>query len=199
MKVGITGGIGSGKTTICKVFESYGIPVFNADIEAKRLYKNSEVRCWIKENISTDVFDDDDRLDRQKLASVIFQDEKMLRLLENKIHPLVGEMFNEWSENHQESAYVIYEAAILFETGRYRMLDLSILITAPETIRIERVRQRDGLSENEIRNRMARQWDDAKKIPLADFVIENIEWPETIVQIEKIHRHILEKTAQTSY
>ncbi len=198
MKVGITGGIGSGKTSVCKVFESYGISVFNADTEAKRLYENPEVRCWIKENISTVVFDDYNLLDLKKLASVIFQDEVKLRLLENKIHPLVGEMFNKWYKNFQKGAYVLYESAILFETGRYRMFDLSILITAPETIRIERVRHRDGLSENEIRNRMSRQWDDAKKIPLADFVIENVEWPETIVQIEKIHRYIIEKTAQSS-
>lgn len=197
MKVGITGGIGSGKTSVCKVFESYGIPVFNADVEAKRLYENPEIRDWVKENISTLVFDDADRLDRRKLATVIFQDEKKLRLLENKIHPLVGEMFNEWCRNYQEKAYVIYEAAILFETGRYRMLDLSILVTAPETLRIERVRLRDDLSENEIRQRMGRQWNDAKKIPLADFVIENVEWPETIVQIERIHHYILEKTAQS--
>lgn len=197
MKVGITGGIGSGKTSVCKVFEFYGIPVFNADVEAKRLYENPEIRDWVKENISTVVFDDHDRLDRRKLATVIFQDEKKLRLLENKIHPLVGEKFNEWCRNYQEKAYVIYEAAILFETGRYRKLDLSILITAPETIRIERVRHRDGLSEYEIRHRMARQWDDARKIPLADFVIENLEWPETIVQIERIHHIILEKTAQS--
>ncbi|MCE1202265.1 MAG: dephospho-CoA kinase [Bacteroidia bacterium] len=197
MKVGITGGIGSGKTSVCKVFEFYGIPVFNADVEAKRLYENPEIRDWVKENISTVVFDDHDRLDRRKLATVIFQDEKKLRLLENKIHPLVGEKFNEWCRNYQEKAYVIYEAAILFETGRYRMLDLSILVTAPESLRIERVRHRDGLSEYEIRHRMARQWDDARKIPLADFVIENLEWPETIVQIERIHHIILEKTAQS--
>lgn len=197
MKVGITGGIGSGKTSVCKVFESYGIPVFNADVEAKRLYENPDIRRWIKEKISTLVFDEAGRLDRRKLASVIFQDDKKLRLLENKIHPLVSEMFNEWCKPYHEKAYVIYEAAILFETGRYRMLDLSILVSAPETLRIERVRLRDGLSEYEIRHRMARQWDDAKKIPLADFVIENVEWPETIVQIGKIHQCILEKTAQS--
>lgn len=193
MRVGVTGGIGSGKTAICKVFETYGIPVFNADAAAKSLYSQPEIVSWVKNNIAEDVYNEKNELDRAKLASLIFQDEKKLKLLESKIHPSVGQMFSDWYKSQCKAPYVIYEAAILFETGRYKELDLNILVTAPLNLRIERVMRRDKVSENEIVRRISRQWEDEKKIPLANYVINNIDWSDTLIQIALIHEKILKK------
>jgi len=191
MKVGITGGIGSGKSTICKVFEAYGIPVFNADDEARELYRLPEIIDWLKKNISPDVIDDHNVLNKKLLSSLIFSDLNKLRLLEDYIHPQVGAKFDEWYQQQSSAPYVLYEAAILFETGRYAQMDKTILVTAPENIRFQRIMHRDKLDEAAIRSRMSRQWDDNRKIALADFVIENIEWQKTLADIEKIHHTLL--------
>lgn len=192
MKIGITGGIGSGKTSVCEVFSSYGIPVFAADGEAKKLYSLPELIHWIKENISPVVVDQQNIVDKKKLAAIVFSNHKLLKLLEQKIHPLVSEKFDQWTQLQSGYPYLLYEAAILFETGRYRHLDKTILVTAPESIRIQRVKARDHITVTEIKKRMAKQWHDSRKLPLADYVIENIEWSKTLYQIEQIHHSILE-------
>ncbi len=191
MKVGITGGIGSGKSTICKVFEAYGIPIFYADHEARELYRLPEIISWLKKSISPEVIDENNNVNKKVLSSLIFNDLNKLRLLEDFIHPQVSAKFDEWYQKQNSAPYVLYEAAILFETGRYTSLDKTILVTAPEKTRLQRIVHRDKLDETEIRNRMSRQWDDNRKSALADFVLENIEWPETLASIEKIHQTLL--------
>jgi dephospho-CoA kinase len=196
MKVGITGGIGSGKTSVCRVFETYHIPIFHADQQAQELYRLPEIIYWLKHNISADVIDSTNSVNKKKLASLVFSNANKLKQLEDYIHPIVRQKFDDWYIRQQNAPYVLYESAILFETGRFKSFDKTIVVTAPEKVRIERVMLRDRLTASEIRQRMTKQWIDERKIALADFVLENIEWPKTLQQIEHIHRILLSTTDQ---
>ncbi len=188
--VGLTGGIGSGKTTVAGMFKELGIPVFIADESGKRLMKESSE---IKESI-IDLFGEEaysgNEPNRKFIASKVFNDTALLQKLNSIIHPAVAKDFKDWLKS-QNSSYVIYEAAILFETGRYEDCDFSILVTAPKEIRIERLQQRDNSSEKEIRERMENQWSDEKKQKLSDFIIENKDLQRTRQQVEDIHAQIL--------
>lgn len=195
MKVGLTGGIGSGKTSVCRIFESFGIPVFDADLAAKQLYEQPEIKLWLKENIAEEVITENNTVDKKRLAQIIFNDASKMSLIASKIHPLVAANFDEWAAAQSDKPYVIYEAAILFETGRYKLLDKTILVTAPESIRVQRVIQRDNMSAAEVYERMRKQWDDSQKTSLADFVINNTDWTETVRQTQDIHQTILSEIA----
>lgn len=170
--VGVTGGIGSGKSTVCKVFESLGIPVFNADEEAKNIYiTEPQALQQMKEVFGEAVFSNG-QLDKVKLAQVIFSNEDLLRKLNGIIHPLVRKRFIEW-QTALNAPYVIREAAILIESGAHKDCDHIILVSASEEIRIQRVIERSGLSEEEIRKRIANQWTDKQRRPYCDFEIRN--------------------------
>ena len=173
IKVGITGGIGSGKSTICNFFALLGIPVFNADLEAKRIMNESAlIRSKMMMNFGKDIYLPNQTIDRKKLAGMIFNSPSLLQKVNFIIHPEVRNYFFEWS-NRQNSPYVVHEAAILFESGFYEMMDYTILITAPEQLRIDRVMKRDGNSAEEIKDRMSKQWTDDEKMKLADITIIN--------------------------
>ncbi|MGQ7869291.1 dephospho-CoA kinase [Sunxiuqinia sp. sy24] len=173
LKIGITGGIGSGKSTICKFFNLLGIPVFNADLEAKRIMNSSSlVRSQMMLHFGKDIYLPNQTLDRQKLAAKIFNSASMLQKVNAIVHPAVRNYFSEWCQN-QQSPYVVHEAAILFESGFYEMMDYIILVTAPEQQRIERVMRRDYSSIEQIKERMSKQWPDDKKIKLANTTINN--------------------------
>ncbi|MBK9290207.1 MAG: dephospho-CoA kinase [Bacteroidetes bacterium] len=199
MKVGVTGGMGSGKTRVCQAFSALGVPVFHADEEAKKLYEEDEIKTWLSAHISEKIFDHQGQVDRQKLAAIIFSDPLKIKLLEEKIHPIVASRFGHWYQAHRSQPYVLYEAAILFETGRYKQLDYTILVTAPKDVRIERIKLRDGHSTAEIEARMQRQWEDEKKIPLADFIINNIDWPDTLREVERIHQILIQKASKNDF
>ena len=186
-KIGITGGIGSGKTYVSKVFESLGIPVFNADIEAKKLMStSSELIQSIKYEFGNDIFDDY-ILNSKKLASVVFSDTEKLRKLNSLVHPIVRQEFLRWQVK-KKSTYVIKEAAILFESDSYKGLDAVICVTAPINLRIDRVKLRDGYSYREIKNRIENQISQEEKENLSDYIIVNDGDKSLLPQILKIHQ-----------
>tara|TARA_B100000949_G_C14180341_1_gene407224 strand:- start:198 stop:788 length:591 start_codon:yes stop_codon:yes gene_type:complete len=187
--VGLTGGIGSGKSTIANFFKDLGVPVYIADIEAKKLMLQADIRNKIIDLLGKSAYNIDEP-NRKYIADIVFKDENMLAKLNAIIHPAVANHFKNWAQN-QKSDYVIKEAAILFENGGDKDCDLTILVTAPERERIMRVTARDNVKESDVQARIDMQWSDEKKIPLADFVIYNLDLHETQKNVEKIHRKIL--------
>ena len=188
--VGLTGGIGSGKSVILEVFSSYGVPCYKSDNIAKELMQKSpELIRQIKVLFGEDIYQDK-KLNRSKLADIVFDDKKKLKSLNALVHPLVNKDF-QFFLNQQNTAYVIKEAAILFETGVAKDCDETILVTAPEKLRIQRVMKRDKINAEHIKSRMSHQWSDEKKIPLANYVINNIDWDKTFKKIEEIHKKII--------
>ncbi len=186
-KIGITGGIGSGKTYVSKVFDSLGIPVFNADTEAKKLMSSSsELIQSIKYEFGNDIFDDY-ILNTKKLASLVFSDTEKLRKLNSLVHPIVRQEFLRWQVK-KKSTYVIKEAAILFESDSYKGLDAVICVTAPINLRIDRVKLRDGYSYREIKNRIENQISQEEKENLSDYIIVNDGVKSLLPQILRIHQ-----------
>ncbi len=173
LKVGITGGIGSGKTTICKFFEVMGLPVFIADTEARKIMESSPVvRSKLILSFGKEIYLPDHALDRKKLAAMVFNSPLLLEKINSIVHPEVHRHFQEWY-NRQDAPYIVYEAAILFESGFYRQMDFNILVTAPEEERIKRILLRENTTEKDVKSRMAKQWKDEEKKKLANFVIVN--------------------------
>jgi dephospho-CoA kinase len=190
LKLGITGGIGSGKTTICNIFGSLGIPVFYADEKAKLLIESDEElkRAIIKE-FGPESFGQSG-YNRKYIASLVFRDHEALLKLNCMIHPKVADDFTHWV-SQQESCYVIFEAAVLFESGACSMVDFSIVIDAPIQLRIERVMKRDVVTKEEIEFRIKNQWptDEIKK--MADWVIMNDDKTLILPEVLKIHNHLI--------
>jgi len=192
-KIGVTGGIGSGKTLVCRVFEKLGVPVFYADHQARQIYdEDPQVREAMIEYFGSAIYGPSG-LKRDVLASAIFNDPDALRHVNSLIHPAVKRRFAEWCEKQKDAAYVIEEAAILFETGSHKELDHTVLVYAPEGIRIQRVIQRDAVDEEAVRARMAHQMSDEEKIGQAGFVIYNDGSSLVIPQILEIHRTLIGK------
>ncbi len=188
--VGLTGGIGSGKTTVAEMFRDLGIPVYIADTEAKRLTNTSKViRRKLEGLLGSEAYLNNE-INRGFVADKIFNDPSLLHQVNEIIHPKVRAHFKRWAKK-QSSPYVIKEAAILFENGGYKECDSTILVTAPKQIRVQRIQNRDHSTLDRIEDRMKNQWEDEKKIPLADFVIENIELSNTKSQVVDIHKNIL--------
>lgn len=188
--VGLTGGIGSGKTTVSKMFNELGIPVYIADIEAKKITNSSEV---IKKELNHILGNEayiNGKLNKKFVAKLIFNDEDLLKKVNSIIHPRVAEHFKNWCSK-QNTSYVIKEAAILFENDGYKSCDFTILITAPLQERIERVLKRDSITKKEIEDRIKNQWSDEVKSELADFVIENLELNTTRKRVNEIHLNML--------
>lgn len=189
-KVGVTGNIGSGKTTVCKVFESLGIRVYYADREAKKFYAEPEVTAKVKSLFGNDVFDAEMKLRSAVLAEIVFNDPEKLRQLNAIIHPLVLDDFLAWAARHREEDYIIYESALLFESGFANHFDHSILVTAPSDIAMQRVIHRDKISPADYHSRSAHQLDEHKKAGMATFIINNDGRQALIPQVITIHRKI---------
>ena len=188
--VGITGGIGSGKTRIVELFESLGVPCYIADREAKRLMnEDTDVKKAIIGLFGNEAYASG-ILDRTLLGNIVFTQPQKLNALNAIVHPAVAKDFKNWVDN-QHYPYVIKEVAILFETGGYKQVDKTLLITAPKETRIARVMKRDASSKKSIIDRMQNQWSDDKKIPLADFVIENSVWEQTKKEVKQLHQQFL--------
>lgn len=189
LKVGITGGIGSGKTVVSQILEAMGFPVFNSDNRAKELSDNHpEIRKKLLSLFGSEVYTDTG-LNRPFLASQIFNNEDLRGKVNAIIHPRVREAFDQFCER-SKSPVVFNEAAILIETGSYKNFDKMILVTAPEDIRIARVMKRDHTSEEEVRQRLSKQWTDAEKRKFADFEIVNDGKEPVLKQIEQIIDHL---------
>jgi len=188
--IGLTGGMGSGKTSVANLFKELGVPIYIADEEAKGLTNRSKV---IKRKLIALLGEEaylEGHLNRKFVASRIFNDKQLLLDVNAIIHPKVRSHFKRWILK-QKGKYCIKEAAILFENGGYKECDKTILVVAPKEIRIKRIEKRDNLTLSQILERMDNQWDDGKKIPLADFVIHNENWEITKKEVAKIHKSIL--------
>lgn len=183
--IGLTGGIGSGKTTIANLFAAAGIPVYIADDEARKITQSPEVLDEIKKIFGDSIFDDA-KLNREKLSKIVFNDPEKLKQLNAIIHPAVRKHFQDWVLNHKNAPFVIYEAAILFESGSYMNCDMILTVTAPIESRIQRVIQRDNSTREQVLNRINAQWNDDQRIAKSDFVIENVDPKTTKNEIDKI-------------
>ncbi len=184
--IGITGGIGSGKSKVASFFAAQGYPVYLADQAAKKLMvKHPSLRSKIIDLIGPDAFTAKGHLNRKLIASMAFQDKSILEKLNGIVHPAVREDFERFIKN-QHAALLFKEAAILIESGGYQKCDRVILVTAPEEIRVERVCQRDGLQAEQVYQRIKNQWTDAQKKPYADWEVVNIDWDQTELQLQKI-------------
>lgn len=191
MRVGLTGGIGSGKSTVANELRQLGVPVYDSDRRARELMEGEDrLRVAVTELLGPGAYDGT-TLNRPFIASRVFDDPSLLEALNALVHPVVRADFESWA-NAQSAPYVVQEAAVLFENGGYRGLDRMVLVTAPEADRIRRVMLRDGVSREAVRSRMRNQWKDAKKIPLADFVIRNTELQQTLRDTRKVHRELLQ-------
>ncbi len=189
--VGITGGIGSGKSTVCEIFKILGIPVFEADKVARNLMnENSEIRQNLGEWFGSEIYSGN-QLNRKLLAELIFNDNSLLTKVNSLVHPIVRAEFEKW-KNKQKTVYSVYEAAILFESGFYKLMDFTILITAPEQIRINRVMKRDNLSPGQVVARIKNQWPDDEKRKFATTVIINDNKNLIIPQITEIDKKLKE-------
>lgn len=189
-KLGITGGIGSGKTSVCRVFNVLGIPFFSADPEAKLIMENDESIIRRINSIAGKDLYSAGSLDRMELAKLIFNDNSLLGKVNSLVHPVVFEHFRQW-EAKQHSPYVIMEAAILFESGADKLVDKIATIVAPIEERVDRVKHRNNLSREQVLERMRNQMDDDARIKLSDYVIYNSENDMIIPAVLKIHEEIL--------
>ena len=191
LKVGITGGIGSGKTLVASIFHTLGIPVYDADAAAKRLMNTStEIRERVTKLFGADVYKDG-QLDRARLAAQVFGNPEQLGLLNQIVHPLTIRDSQEWFAR-QTGPYAIKEAAIFFESGSDRYVDYMIGVTAPEALRIRRTVERSHITEARVRERMQQQMDEAEKMRRCHFVIDNGETVSLIAQVMEIHERLKE-------
>jgi len=188
--IGLTGGIGSGKTTVARIFSMLNVPVYNSDEAGRTITdKNPLVKSAIKNQFGDDMFDENENLNREKLSAIVFNDSSALSKLNAIIHPVVAQDFKTWCDN-QSSPYVIKETAILFEHGLDKYLDGVIIVEAPDELRIKRVMHRNGIMEEAVRNRIQQQLPQDELISRADWVIHNNEEQLLIPQVLAIYSHI---------
>jgi dephospho-CoA kinase len=180
--VGLTGGIGSGKSTVAKVFETLHIPVFYSDDVAKKAYHDNEIRRAIIEKFGADVLTEDG-VNKEKMRKLIFSQPEALMFINQLIHPWVAEQFKKFIASNNSAPYIIKEAAILIESGGYKDCDKIILITAPENQRVARVSLRDNISNEKVRERIALQMPDSEKMKYADYTWENENYESLLKQI----------------
>ena len=185
--VGITGGIGSGKTTACQIFEELGVPVYFADVRAKELMALEPLKTKIIQAFGKKAYNGNE-LDRKYLAKQVFASREKLSVLNGLVHPAVADDFEEWLEQNKKTKYVLKEAAILFESGAYQDVDITVLVVAPEDLRLQRVMQRDGSTKEEVLQRMKNQWTQERKVKLADHIINNDGIQLLIPQVLELHK-----------
>jgi dephospho-CoA kinase len=190
LKIGLTGGIGSGKTTIAKVFELLNVPVYYADAVSKKLYHtNKGLIASMKEHFGEDIYTNN-ILNRQKLAAIVFNDSQKLQLLNNLVHPLTIKDAEQWMAQ-QTAPYIIKEAALLFESGSAAGLDYIIGVSTSKHLRIKRVMERDQVTREKVLARMNKQIDEETKMRLCDFVVKNDEQELVIPQVLQLHERLL--------
>ena len=192
LKIGLTGNIGSGKTTVAKVFELLGIPVFYADDEAKKVMVTDQILISaIKQTFGAQSYFDDGTLNRKHIAGIVFNNEAELKKLNALVHPATFRAFDNWLLNIRNAAYVIKEAALMFESDSYKMCNRTLLVSAPLQTRMGRVMQRDGISLAEVESREARQFTEERKKQLADDIIINDDQQLVIPQVLALHKQYL--------
>ncbi|MEC5146236.1 dephospho-CoA kinase [Chitinophaga sp. 212800010-3] len=196
LKIGITGGIGSGKSTVSKIFELLGVPVYYADDRAKDiLISDTELIAQVKQHFGERIYDENGMLDRKQLGSIVFNDKDKLALLNSLVHPATIRDSDQWA-SRQHSPYVLKEAALLFETESFHHLDRIIGVFAPQPLRVHRVMKRDNVTRNEVLTRIYKQIDETIKMRLSDFVIYNDEQHMVIPQVLALHEKLLALAAE---
>ncbi len=198
MIVGLTGGIGSGKSTVAMIFSHLGVPVYEADKASKTIIDtNKELQKKLQNLLGDDIVNAEGLIDRERMASIIFNDEELLQKTNALIHPAVGDDFKKWVEN-QDYPYVLKEAAILFESGSYRQCDKIVVVEAPEELRIERVMQRGNVKRDQVLERIRNQMPQEQKVALADYVIHNELKQSVITQVLSVHENLIRQSNQRS-
>lgn len=184
--IGLTGGIGSGKSTVASYIASKGIPVYIADEEAKKLMDSKKISTKIQAIFSENILTIDGTLDRKKIAAIVFNSPEKLSKLNAIVHPEVKKHFRNWLNLHKKAPFIIKEVAILFETGGNLSCDKVILVTAPEEIRIQRAMKRDNVDRDSVLKRIQNQLPEEEKISKSDFVVYNIDLQNTFIEIDQI-------------
>ncbi|MCD4789841.1 MAG: dephospho-CoA kinase [Bacteroidales bacterium] len=185
IKVGLTGNIGSGKSIVARIFEILGVPVFRADEVAKEFLFDSDVKEILKNKFGKKIFTGKN-INTKALAEIVFKDKESLSFLNSVIHPLVKKSLEQWLDNNKDQKYIIQEAAILFESGFYKEFDKVITVASPENLAIKRVMERDGVGEEEVKNRQKNQWSQERKVEMSDYIIYNDNTKLVIPQVLRI-------------
>ena len=192
LKIGVTGGIGSGKSTVCRIMENLGVPIFYSDNEAKHLLnEDKDLKAEVIKLYGSDMYNAEGNLDRPRMATLVFNNPKAMESITAIVHPRVNQRFNEWVLKHDKAPYVVKEAAVLFESGAYHDLDKIINVFAPKENRIKRVLERDGSLRQDIEKRMRFQYSDEERNKLADFIIINEQKEELLPQVMELHEIFL--------
>jgi dephospho-CoA kinase len=193
MIIGLTGGIGSGKTTVAKLFETMDCAIYNSDEKAKELYFNASVKAQVISLLGNASYLSEYEINKDYISKKVFSDTQLLHQLNRIIHPAVKEDFIKFQSNYSPETLIIKETALLFETGIYKELDYSILVTAPVFVKIERVIKRSNATKEDVEKRMLTQWTDERKLPLANFIIVNDNnqalIPQVLQIIKKLKQH----------
>ena len=191
--IGLTGGLGSGKSTVATFFAALGVPVYNSDTEAKLVMTTDlDLIKAIKKLLGAEAYTKDGILNRKYIANIVFSNTDVLEKLNNLVHPAVRRHFLDWTKK-QISTYVIQESALIFENQNQSFYDQVILVTAPEEIRIKRALKRDNTNREQIVKRIRNQMEESVKIPLSHFVIENLQLKETQKTVKKLHNQLLKQ------
>ena len=193
IKVGLTGGIGSGKTIVSRIFSLLEVPIFNADIEAKSLMLKQPLKAKIINLLGADAYTKEGQLNKKYIANIIFSQKEKLQQINAIVHPAVALAFDNFAKKNKQAPYIIKEAAILIENKMYQSLDKLILVTANEEKRIQRVVERDNLTKKEVKAKIQNQMTDEEKKQYVNFVVKNNETELLIPQIEKIHQELTHK------
>ena len=196
IKIGITGGIGSGKSTVCRVFETFGVPVFYADAVAKSIMVTDMLLIdGVKAAFGLASYDSTGKLNNKHIAAIVFNDQEELNKLNALVHPAVFRAFDAWlSAIPDATPYVLKEAALLFESGSYQLCDYSVLVTAPREIKSKRVMLRDQVTAEQVQARMDKQMNDQEKAKMAHFLVNNDGSQSVIHQVLELHNQILNLT-----
>lgn len=191
-KVGLTGGIGSGKSTVAKAFEALGVPVFNADAASKLILESHDIKPQLVKLFGKKAISDSGLVNRSFIASLVFSDSGILEDLNRLLHPKVFEAFDKWAFEKRHLKYIMKEAAILFESGADKGLDYIVTVAAPEKLRIERVKKRDKLPEEQIKKRILNQFTDEERIRRSTFTVYNDEVVPLLPRILELHKYFNE-------
>ncbi len=191
IKVALTGNIGSGKSMIASIFELLNVPVYYADLASKKILDLESTKESLLSAFGGTILTKNNSIDKKALAAIVFHDKKALQALNAIMHPLVADDFDQWCSEHQQSPYVIQEAAVVIESGSWKKFDKIILVSAPKQLRLERVMKRDQVSEKEVLARMANQMSEGDKVSYADYFIINDGTQFLMDQILKIHKQLI--------
>lgn len=196
IKIGITGGIGSGKSTVCRIFQNLGIPVFYADTIAKEIMvTDPALIAGVKDAFGEESYDSAGKLNNKHIAGIVFNNKTELAKLNVLVHPAVFRAFDNWLTTvPSHTPYILKEAALLFESGSYKACDQNVLVTAPVATRLKWVMQRDGATEEQVLARMNKQLSDEEKVKMADFLIRNDESESLILQVMELHNRFIKIT-----